>query len=154
MTKLYHAAGTWQIPGQQDKKAERVDVPNPPAELAAWLNSRRVPIEGDAFDGLVPGNAAARELLDALRDPVGLASEPPTSSDEHKEARRMAMGRCPRCNSTPRGAHLLLKGEEKDAILAWIEDADELWQIEAIALAVRDRVRALGLASEEQGRVQ
>lgn len=68
MTKLYHDAGEgWQIPGQQSKAAERIDVPNPPAELAAWLNARQVPPEGDAFDGLVPGNAAAHELLAEFR---------------------------------------------------------------------------------------
>jgi hypothetical protein len=69
MPKLYHHAASWQVPGRQDRKATRVDVPSQPAELAAWLNARRVPLEGDAFDGLVPGNAAADELLGALRDP-------------------------------------------------------------------------------------
>jgi hypothetical protein len=34
----------WQVPGKQDKKAERVDVPGSPAELAAWLNVRGVPL--------------------------------------------------------------------------------------------------------------
>lgn len=71
--KLYHnhqaASGSkWELPGKQDRKAERVDVPAAPAELAAWLNSRRVPREGDAFDGLVPGNEPARELLAAMRE--------------------------------------------------------------------------------------
>jgi hypothetical protein len=47
MTKLYHGpeGQGWQIPGQQERKAARVDVPNGPAELAAWLNERRVTAE-------------------------------------------------------------------------------------------------------------
>ena len=42
MPKLYNHEGSWQIPGQQDRKARRVDVPSSPAELAAWLNDRNV----------------------------------------------------------------------------------------------------------------
>lgn len=40
MTKLYYDAGTWTVPGQQGRGATRCDVPNNPAELANWLNSR------------------------------------------------------------------------------------------------------------------
>ncbi len=49
MTKLYVEGPdcTWTVPGQQSRSALRVDVPNGPAELAAWLNARCVP-EGDA----------------------------------------------------------------------------------------------------------
>lgn len=43
MSKLYHHAGSWQLPGKQDKHAERIDVPNQPEQLAAWLNERQVP---------------------------------------------------------------------------------------------------------------
>lgn len=151
MTKLYHEAESWIVPGKQGRKAERHDVPNSPDELAAWLNSRRVPTSPDRFYGDV---ADSRNLEPVSPPPEGPASEPHPGLSEHAEARRMAMGRCPRCNSTPRGAHLLLKGEEKDAIVEFIEQADELWMIEAIALAVRDRVKALGLAIEEKGGVQ
>lgn len=44
MTKLYHNGQRegWQIPGEQDKSAHRIDVPSSPAELASWLNLRRV----------------------------------------------------------------------------------------------------------------
>ncbi|MGE0178954.1 MAG: hypothetical protein AB7O91_03935 [Sphingomonas sp.] len=42
MTKLYHDAGAWVVPGEQGRGAERVDVPGSPAELAAWLNDRDV----------------------------------------------------------------------------------------------------------------
>jgi hypothetical protein len=53
MPKLYYSLGRasdpelsdpWQVPGKQDKKAERVDVPGSPDDLAAWLNARRVPV--------------------------------------------------------------------------------------------------------------
>lgn len=47
MPKLYHHAGSWQLPGKQDRKAERVDVPDRAPELCAWLNARRVPLEAD-----------------------------------------------------------------------------------------------------------
>lgn len=40
MPKLYRENGLWVVPGQQGKKAERVDIPSTPAELAAWLNVR------------------------------------------------------------------------------------------------------------------
>lgn len=42
--KLYFHVGRWELPGQQSKGAERVDIPNNPAALCAWLNERRVPI--------------------------------------------------------------------------------------------------------------
>lgn len=50
MAKLYHNGQVegWQIPGQQDSKARRVDVPSSPADLAAWLNVRRVGPTGAA----------------------------------------------------------------------------------------------------------
>lgn len=170
MTKLYHAAEGWQVPGRQAKRATRVDVPNAPDDLAAWLNDRAVPAEASPVqlqlsdeDRELIGEGkwlteAARRHYGTDGPPLGLASEPAAEPHpgmtEHAEARRMAIGRCPRCNGTPRGAHLLLKGQEKDAIVEFIEQADELWMIEAIAHAVRDKVRALGLASEEQGGVQ
>lgn len=34
----------WQIPGQQDKHASRVEIPTTPVALCQWLNERRVPI--------------------------------------------------------------------------------------------------------------
>lgn len=42
--KLYfdHITGTWQLPGKQDRAAQRVDVPAAPAELAAWLQAHGV----------------------------------------------------------------------------------------------------------------
>jgi hypothetical protein len=42
--KLYHFAGTWQLPGQQDKGASRVEIPTDASGLCHWLNERRVRI--------------------------------------------------------------------------------------------------------------
>jgi hypothetical protein len=42
MAKLYYRAGQWQVPGYQDKGAERVDVPTSPETLASWLQARSV----------------------------------------------------------------------------------------------------------------
>jgi hypothetical protein len=161
MPKLYHHQSAWQIPGQQDRKATRVDVPNAPAALAAWLNSRRVPLEGDAFDGLVPGNAPARELLEELRTGDGgepwilgaPAKDPPRydpkfSADvaggaefvpvtKAAEIDRL-LERCPKCHGTWTAR-----------VLAGIPDA-ELADLEAIADKIREvcAVRNLELADQ------
>jgi hypothetical protein len=42
MPKLYHQEGEWIVPGQQAKHAIRADIPSTPAELAHWLNERKV----------------------------------------------------------------------------------------------------------------
>lgn len=42
MPKLYHQEGEWIVPGQQAKHATRADIPSTPAELAHWLNERKV----------------------------------------------------------------------------------------------------------------
>lgn len=77
MTKLYHGSQGWQVPGSQDKAAVRADVPNGPAELAAWLNDRGTPAtiggadyagSGDPLDRYVAKEAAgasSRELAEA-----------------------------------------------------------------------------------------
>jgi hypothetical protein len=165
MPKLYYSvqrasdpalADPWQVPGQQDKKAERVDVPAAPAELAAWLNSRRVPLAGDAFDGLVPANEAARELLAGLRAP-GTAGEQTgavlTSADVDRvnasrpsfmprldadeiERRRIAMRQCPKCGGS-RAERTLTVGD----FLAWIDGAP-MDELQEIAHAIKERAKA------------
>jgi hypothetical protein len=167
MPKLYHSAGSWQLPGKQDKKAERVDVPDRAPELAAWLNARRVPLQGDAFDGLVPLNPAADELLGELRS-TQLASEPqegrfwelgpPTkdpprvapaflgdlnSSAEFVPIARSAAiadsyGACPKCQRTWTGQ-----------VLAGIASAS-LDDLQLIAQAIKDHVQELGQQIEER----
>jgi hypothetical protein len=42
--KLYFHLRDWQLPGQQDKGASKVEIPTDAAGLCAWLNERRVPI--------------------------------------------------------------------------------------------------------------
>lgn len=51
--KLYHNGDVWQLPGKQDKKAIKVEVPTAAADLAEFLNARHVPagpIETDDMD--------------------------------------------------------------------------------------------------------
>lgn len=38
--RLYLHQGVWQVPGKQDRHAERVDIPTDTAGLCAWLNDR------------------------------------------------------------------------------------------------------------------
>lgn len=38
--KLYHNGDVWQVPGKQDKKAIKVEVPTASADLADFLNDR------------------------------------------------------------------------------------------------------------------
>lgn len=150
MPKLYHHAGSWQLPGKQDRKAAKAEVPDRAPELCAWLNARRVPLEGDAFDGIIPVNEAAHELLAAAR---GVTAEP-TEGDffrlgpSTKNPLRVApaflgdieagaefvpvtkaaeidrlLGRCPACHSSADAARQRIAGGELDAIRNWIETA-------------------------------
>jgi hypothetical protein len=144
MPKLYHHAGSWQLPGQQDKKAERVDVPGQPAELAAWLNSRRVPREGDAFDGLVPCNTAAHELLDELRQ-----EEPETQLSGRFDGPRVA-GFCDACGRSAAGSLKLAQGNDISTIEQWMETAD-LWAIQQLVERARDVVRGRSEALDGKG---
>jgi hypothetical protein len=41
--KLYHHEGVWQLPGKQDRKAIKVEVPIAAPALAEFLNDRNVP---------------------------------------------------------------------------------------------------------------
>jgi hypothetical protein len=160
MPKLYHHAEGWQVPGRQDKKAIRVDVPSTPPELAAWLNARRVPLEGDAFDGLVPCNTAADELIGSLRaqpsEHAGDAAayilgpstkDPPRLSpaflgdlaagaefvpiSKTAEIDRL-LARCPACHQSAEGALALQQGKEIEAIFAWAAAAPE-WAVLQLA---------------------
>jgi hypothetical protein len=40
--KLYNNGHQWQLPGQQDKHADRVEIPTDAAGLCQWLNNRRL----------------------------------------------------------------------------------------------------------------
>jgi len=68
MTKLYHGPEGWQVPGQQGAGAERVDVPNSPAELAAWLNDRGTPSSIDAGGDAAVAPSHAQPRVAQLTD--------------------------------------------------------------------------------------
>lgn len=63
--KLYNHQGQWQLPGQQDKKAAKLDVPTSAPDLCAFLNARQV-----SFD---PVSYSAGEPKD--EDPMGDGSD-------------------------------------------------------------------------------
>lgn len=165
--KLYHNGEPegWQIPGKQDRKAERIDVPSSPADLAAWLNVRDVSPRATPHGIMAPeledftaqdredhtGDAAAylrgpiagAVITEAEVDRVN-ASRPtflPRLDAAEIERRRMALDRCPKCNS----AAAVEIGV--DQVLAWIHTA-EAEQLERVAAAVKDEAAELG----EQGR--
>lgn len=149
--KLYHngKGEGWQIPGQQDKGATRVDVPNSPADLCAWLNARRVPAAelhvwqtgGQGTDGanllhhvadeLEPLNDAAAELLE--------------------EVRRLprAPGFCDACGQSSAGKLKLSQGADVETVVAWMMGAQD-WQLRSIAAAINE----LSAELENAGRVQ
>ena len=144
MTKLYHGAdGTWQVPGQQDKKAARVDVPNPPAELAAWLNERRVSLTGLAGEPMAtPFDDMSEEEIAGLC--VEFIEAGPTDADRRN--------RCPECKAlliaTPEGADKAAIGRTIDRITDWMQAAPD-WALDRItenlteiAAELRNRGRA------------
>jgi hypothetical protein len=97
MTKLYHGpeGKGWQIPGQQDRKAERLDVPSSPADLAAWLNARHVPPTDDPL--VVNAPEFLRKKLELNDELLAELEARPL-----EEARPMVPGHCDACGrSTP-----------------------------------------------------
>lgn len=125
MTKLYfNLEGRWQIPGQQDPQAERVDVPNPPAELAAWLNDRNAS----------PNTKATRA------DPIELDVAPCNTAGEEP-----AIGnpnRCSKCkailSATIAGADASAISRDLDAIADWMIEAPT-WALDRLSEICRDR---------------
>lgn len=143
MTKLYHDAESWIVPGQQGKGATRADVPISPPELAAWLNDRRVPIEPGAGADVAPCNTAADELLEQDLDPQ--LARPPSGP-------RVA-GHCDSCGRSAAGTLKLGLGNDLETIGAWLETA-ELWTMSRVVELVRDRVELLGKTIDERGTIQ
>jgi hypothetical protein len=142
MTKLYHGpeGQGWQIPGQQDRKAARLDVPSSPADLAAWLNERAVPADPAAcntatIDELEAADAGA--VLTAADVAKVNADRPtflPDLSADEIERRRMAIGQCPKCATVkPNWMRAAIDGIASASI-------DEL---EAVANAIRDHTTDL-----------
>lgn len=166
MTKLYHEAGAWVVPGKQGRKAERLDVPNSPEDLASWLNARAVPISQLASEGEEP--IAELELErpwvrgpEAPNPPRYATTEEAAADagvvfvpiDKAAEIDRL-LGRCPRCSGGPEAAAMWRQLAELEGIEAWIAKCDSVSAIEAIALAVKDRIGEFKVDLEEEGTVQ
>lgn len=117
--KLYYWLRDWQLPGQQHKSADRVEVPTTPAGLCAWLNERRVPI--------------AMPLTEPPPPDVQLASQRP---------REMAPGFCGECGQSAAGKLKLSQGGDVEAVIAWVDTA-ELWQLQSVAEEIKAHVAAL-----------
>lgn len=115
MTKLYYVPREgWTVPGKQPKGAIRVDPPNNPEELAAWLNVRAVG----------PNPAGAAPLLADPMDAEGTA-DLPERRDRGDAAgdKPQHPGHCPRCDMAPANAALLVENENYAAIADWIGTA-------------------------------
>lgn len=125
--KLYHEAETgWIVPGQQGRKATRVDVPtSPPEALADWLNARRVGVE--------PG-AAEAEPASTVLDPSPEAPQEP--------ARAAPSDNCPACHRNDRAALKIAQSGDIDALAGWLMTAQP-WQVERLFEALGARFAEL-----------
>jgi hypothetical protein len=166
MTKLYHNGEPegWQIPGNQDKRAERVDVPSSPAELAAWLNVRDVSpraepaasIAAGDFDqeldaaaadapdmaelarrGIYQPGGAVLTAADVAKVNDGRPSFMPRLDADEIERRRMAMGQCPKCSSAP-----------STAVRSWIAGL-AVHELRWIRNVIGDQLEAIGEEREQ-----
>lgn len=161
--KLYHNGSAWQLPGQQDKAAKRADVPNSPADLAAWLNDRRVPVTpplgaAECWDGKqleqsdynVPAvSTEGAVITGAELERVNEQRPPflPRLSAEEIERHRMASNQCPKCGNG--GAYL--RSLEESNVCDWFETA-ELDRIQRVIEHARAVVRGRGAVLEGEGR--
>lgn len=126
MPKLYHNGQAWQVPGQQDNGATRVDVPTSPAEAAAWLNARAVPAhtEGEAPD-LV--SQLANQRNPELEQHVAKCADQ-AKARELEEARRKAAS-----------AAAALERDSAEHVAAWIFDQATPAQVEQLFAALGTR---------------
>lgn len=140
MPKLYHQPGAgWIVPGQQDKAAVRVDVPNSPGELADWLNDRAVSIVAGvtAFD--THQDEPTAEPIEEIR---GAAGDP---------------ARCSSCSSllslTKAGALATAGSADLTALEEWLGtiNADRLFLLQRAAEAVKARAAELGAKLDQAG---
>ena len=132
MPKLYHNGHAWQVPGQQDAGATRVDVPTSPADAAAWLNARRVPSSIDA------GGSPA-EL------PPQLADARNTELEE-AIARNAETMRTHALNLAEQKAATAARAIERDSaehVAAWIFDQATPAQVEQLFAAIGARFHEL-----------
>ena len=137
MPKLYHHEGRWQVPGQQDRKAARVEVPTSPEPLAAWLNGRHV------ATGEYPADLLAGPPTQFPTEFDAQLAEPCNTADPSN--------RCARCQSiltfNPEGARALAHGAMLDRIDFWLDDAP-LWAINRLNEIVADKVTTATPAGE------
>lgn len=142
MPKLYHSGQLegWQVPGKQDKHAERIDVPSAPEQLAAWLNHRRVG----------PTGAAAEHERQAEQ------LEPDSAADLQLASAGDATGnpnRCAVCKSrliaTEAGADKAAISRELAAIADWIGTAPT-WAVERLVELVNDEAVMTATAKQRR----
>lgn len=127
--KLYYWLGQWQLPGQQDKGADKVDVPTDAAGLCAWLNERKVPI-------CLPLNPPPEPAWHGSGDPAAREAEPipvvlPVRNNDPE---------CPKCKFKRSWAEDFAKKQARAATIegraAWIEDEADLNTVSRLATAV------------------
>jgi hypothetical protein len=145
--KLYHNGQLegWQVPGKQDKRAERIDVPSSPAELAAWLNHRRVGPTGIAarLEELEGTPGRREEMLGELLDGTAESDEPQLAS---APSGPRVPGFCDACGRSAAGALKLSQGRDVDTVVAWVMEA-ESWQLTRIAEAINEHAAELQRAA-------
>lgn len=134
MTKLYHGNGAWQVPGQQEKGAERVDVPSSPAELAAWLNDRGV-------------NPNMRRMPLAMPPAIDLREDAPPEAPAPIAGNGLAPGKCPNCHRTQDEAKRLAAEADASAVQIVLEERileeTNPARLAALAGAVIQRIQEL-----------
>lgn len=142
MTKLYSNGALWQVPGRQDKTAERIDIPNSPDQLAAWLNDRRVSPAGSELAGVVPMNSAADELLEEIRGPSADGIEPIGNPN-----------RCANCKAvliaTPEGADKAAISRTLTQIGDWMDTAPD-WALMNLVEIINEK--AADYRNRQKGR--
>jgi hypothetical protein len=78
--KLYYERelGLWQLPGQQTKRAERVDIPTDTQGLCIFLNDRQTPLEPPKLEVASDLTPEAQERL--FRSPGHIVRSPAAPS--------------------------------------------------------------------------
>lgn len=142
MTKLYFSEGGWSVPGKQPEGASRIDVPNSPEALAAWLDERQV--SPDAFT-VAPGGLnrvypTSEGIEDALAD--SLANAAARVMEEARE-------RCPKCGDRPPTAAAIVESQDVGAITDWIFDQASAGQVEQVFAALGTRFHELRKVTAE-----
>jgi hypothetical protein len=129
------------LPGQQDKKADKVEVPTSAADLCAWLNVR----------GVMPNLFSATVTLPILADDdePQLASDPPPPAPDQGN-------RCGTCRSvlstSDKGALVMGDALDTIAIADWADTIglDRIHLLQAAADTIRNRARELGAEWDER----